>query len=206
MTRNKPVTLLTCRGFIYETNGDMMIIETKRLVLRPWRETDAESLYEYAKDPTVGPAAGWSVHTSVENSREVIKNVLSDDECYAVCLKGDDRPIGSVALMSPVRTEAVVGKNDFEVGYWVGVPFWGNGYIPEALQMLLRRAFTELGSDTVWCAYYDGNEKSKKCMEKCGFVYHHTEYEKPVPMLNEMRTEHFTRITKEQWIQMQAQK
>lgn len=72
---------MTCRGFIYETDGGMMTIETKRLVLRPWRETDAESLYEYAKDPAVGPAAGWSVHTSVENSREVIKNVLSDDEC-----------------------------------------------------------------------------------------------------------------------------
>ena len=50
-----------------------MILETERLILRPWNETDAESLYEYAKDDRVGPIAGWPPHTSVENSREVIK-------------------------------------------------------------------------------------------------------------------------------------
>ena len=50
-----------------------MIIETERLILRPWNESDSESLYEYAKDDRVGPITGWPVHTSVENSREVIK-------------------------------------------------------------------------------------------------------------------------------------
>lgn len=64
-----------------------MIFETERLILRPWEETDAESLYEYAKDDRIGPIAGWPVHTSVENSREIIKTVLSAPETYAVCLK-----------------------------------------------------------------------------------------------------------------------
>lgn len=45
---------------------------------------DAESLYKYAKDPLVGPIAGWPVHTSVDNSKEIIKTVLSADETYAV--------------------------------------------------------------------------------------------------------------------------
>ena len=53
-----------------------MVFETERLILRPWKEEDAESLYRYAKNPKVGPIAGWPVHTSVENSKEVIKNVL----------------------------------------------------------------------------------------------------------------------------------
>lgn len=75
-----------------------MTFETERLILRPWNEVDAESLYEYAKDPLVGPIAGWPVHTSVENSREIIKNVLSADETYAVCLKEDNRAIGSIVL------------------------------------------------------------------------------------------------------------
>ena len=59
---------------------------TDRLLLRPWTEADAEDLYRYAKDPQVGPAAGWPVHTSVENSREIIKNVLLEPGTYAVCL------------------------------------------------------------------------------------------------------------------------
>lgn len=72
------------------------MIETERLILRPWLETDAESLYEYAKEPAVGPIAGWTVHSSVENSLEIIRNVLSADEIYAVCLKTDNVAIGSI--------------------------------------------------------------------------------------------------------------
>ena len=60
---------------------------TERLILRPWKDTDAESLYEYAKDPAIGPIAGWPIHTSVENSLYIIREVLSADETYAVCLK-----------------------------------------------------------------------------------------------------------------------
>ena len=54
-----------------------MILETERLLLRPWEERDAEDLYRYASHPDVGPIAGWPVHTSVENSREIIREVLS---------------------------------------------------------------------------------------------------------------------------------
>ena len=76
-----------------------MELTTERLLLRPWQESDAESLYEYAKDPKVGPIAGWPVHTSVENSREIIREVLSAEETYAVCLKENRRAIGSIGLM-----------------------------------------------------------------------------------------------------------
>ena len=50
-----------------------MRFETDRLFLRPWTEDDAESLFEYAKDPAVGPIAGWPVHKSVDNSIEIIR-------------------------------------------------------------------------------------------------------------------------------------
>ena len=75
-----------------------MILYTERLILRPWADSDAESLYEYARDDRVGPIAGWPVHTSVENSREIIRTVLSVPETYAVCLKEDNKAIGSVGL------------------------------------------------------------------------------------------------------------
>ncbi|MEG0051315.1 MAG: RimJ/RimL family protein N-acetyltransferase, partial [Terrisporobacter sp.] len=45
-----------------------MILETSRLILRPWKEEDAEALYKYAKDPRIGPMAGWPVHSDVKNS------------------------------------------------------------------------------------------------------------------------------------------
>ena len=70
---------------------------------------DAESLFEYAKDPAVGPIAGWPVHTSVENSRDVIEGVLMAKETYAVCLKEDNCAIGSVGLIPPAQSHTEAG-------------------------------------------------------------------------------------------------
>lgn len=177
-----------------------MVFETERLILRPWKEEDAESLYEYAKDPAVGPIAGWPVHTSVENSREIIKEVLSADETYAVCLKEDNRAIGSIGLIPSRHSHTNAAEDEIEVGYWIGVPFWGKGFIPEAVRRLQEHAFLDLGCSAMWCGYYEGNEKSKKCQEKSGFVYHHTEYNKPCVLLGDVRTEHFSKITREEWM------
>ena len=183
----------------YHCAGEKTVIETERLILRPWEEADAEDLYEYAKDPRVGPAAGWQTHTSVENSRQVIRDVLSAPETYAVCRRGDGRAVGSIGLFRRDNSHTDISGNELEIGFWIGVPFWGMGYIPEAVRALQRRAFTELGCEALWCGYYDGNEKSKRAQEKCGFTYHHTERDKWVLMLGEQRTEHFNRITKAEW-------
>ncbi|MGN0431573.1 MAG: GNAT family N-acetyltransferase [Lachnospiraceae bacterium] len=172
---------------------------TERLILRPWDEADAESLYEYAKDPAVGPIAGWPVHTGVDNSLEIIRSVLSAPETYAVCLKEDNRAIGSIGLIPPMQSHTAAADDEVEVGYWIGVPFWGNGYIPEAVCEMQRHAFEDLGYKAMWCGYYEGNEKSKRCQEKCGFKYHHTEENKPCTLMGDVRTEHFTYLTKEEW-------
>lgn len=176
-----------------------MEFRTERLILRPWKESDAEILYEYAKNPEVGPIAGWPVHTSVEDSLNIIKNVLSAPETYAVCLKEDNIAIGSVGLIPPMQSHMKAAEDEIEIGYWIGVPFWGKGYIPEAVRRLQKYAFENLGCSAMWCGYYEGNEKSKRCQEKCGFVYHHTEENKPCALMGDVRTEHFTKLTKEQW-------
>lgn len=176
------------------------IFETKRLILRPWRETDAESLFEYAKDPLVGPITGWPVHTSVENSLDIIRNCLSNDETYAVCLKEDNKAIGSIGLMKATQSHISIDANEMEIGYWLGVPFWGQGLIPEAVNRLLEYAFNELGCTAMWCGYYDNNHKSRRVTEKCGFKYDHSEENSFVPALNEYRTLHLSKLTKEEWL------
>lgn len=177
-----------------------MRLETKRMILRPWRESDAESLYEYAKDPAVGPAAGWPVHTSVENSRQIIREVLSAAETYAVTLKGGDQTIGSVGLLRGAASNLALGDREAEVGYWIGVPYWGQGLIPEAVGELARHAFEDLGIELLWCGYFDGNEKSKRAQAKCGFTYHHTNQNVPWPLMGDVRTEHVSCLPKAQWL------
>lgn len=169
-----------------------MILQTKRLILRPFTEADAENLYEYAKDDRVGPIAGWPPHTSVENTREVIKYILSAEETYAVCLREDNRAIGSIGLMIGERSNIGLPETEGEIGYWIGVPFWGQGLIPEAVRELIRHAFDDLGLERLWCGYFDGNEKSKRVQEKCGFVYHHTNKDVLWKVMGDIRTEHIT--------------
>ena len=173
-----------------------MILETDRLILRPWAEDDAEELYEYAKDPDVGPMAGWPVHTSVENSREIIRSVLSAPETYAVCLKGTGKAVGSIGLH---RNDLAEADDEYELGYWIGKPYWGQGLIPEASREILRYAFEDLGMNRIWCGYYDGNEKSRKVQIKLGFEYQRRTEGIEVKQLNEIRTGHSNLMTKERW-------
>ncbi len=167
-----------------------MILITKRLTLRPWKETDAESLYEYAKNPNIGPIAGWPVHTSVENSRQIIHDFLSDAETYAVTIGNADVAVGSVGLRLGKMSNLNIPDNEAEVGYWIAEPFWGQGLIPEATKELMRHALEDLGITRLWCGHFDGNEKSKRVCEKCGFTFHHTEYDKDWPLINAVRTQH----------------
>lgn len=173
-----------------------MTWKTERLILRPWRENDAENLYLYASDPQVGPPAGWPPHTSVENSREIIRTVLSAPETYAVCLKETGKPIGSIGLH---RNDLAEQDDEFELGYWIGRPFWGQGMIPEAAREMLRHAFEDLGMMRIWCGYYDGNVKSCRVQEKLGFVYHHTTEGLKLKQLGEIRTGHVMLMTREHW-------
>lgn len=107
--------------------------------------------------------------------------------------------IGSIGLIPPLQSHTTIGSDEIEVGYWIGVPFWGNGYIPEAVRELQKHAFEDLGYKAMWCGYYESNEKSKRCQEKCGFRYHHTESNIPCTLMGDARTEHFTYLTKEEW-------
>ena len=175
-----------------------MKLETKRILLRPWREADAADLYQYARDPDVGLPAGWPPHTSVENSREIIRTVLSAPHTYAVCLKSEGKPIGSIGLH---RNDLAEEDDEYELGYWIGKPFWGLGLIPEAARELLRYAFEELKMNRIWCGYYDGNTKSRRVQDKLGFVYHHTTEGLELSLLNEVRTGHVMLLTKEKWLQ-----
>ena len=65
-----------------------MILKTINLTLRPWMESDAKCLFHFAKNPNVGPIAGWPPHESIDDSLNIIKTVFSKRETYAI-IKND---------------------------------------------------------------------------------------------------------------------
>jgi len=178
-----------------------MILETERLVLRPWKASDAENLYRYAKDERIGPIAGWLPHQSIEESAEVIRTIFAQDGVFAVTKKENDIAIGCIGLILGAKSNFPISESEGEISYWIGVPYWGNGLIPEAVKEVVRYGFEDLRLISIWCGYFDGNEKSKRAQEKCGFRHHHVDTNRYYESINDIRTEHISRITKEEWIE-----
>ncbi len=176
-----------------------MILETERLILRPWTDEDAADLYEFAKDPDVGPIAGWNPHKSVEESLEIIHTVFNEPNTFAVVLKSEMRAVGSIGLMLGKQSSWDIPEDEAEIGYWIGKPFWGRGLIPEAVREMLRYGFNKLKLKRIWCGYFDGNEKSKRVQEKCGFKYDHTNENIHWELTDDIRTEHVTVMVNPNW-------
>ena len=166
-----------------------MVLTTERLILRPWLHSDANALYELARDPKVGHAAGWREHHSPTQSLDIIKTVLDNDESYAVCTRGFSRLIGAAALKPADDSRLAEGDTERELGYWIGRAFWGEGYGTEAAQALVERAFTTLACTRIWAGVYVGNSRSRRVLEKCGFSYVRTDADQPVELLGETRDE-----------------
>ena len=180
-------------------------LQTDRLVLRPWRESDAQALYHYASDPDVGPAAGWPAHQSVEESAEVIRDVLSAPESFAITLReaegtvAADTPVGAISLKVGEASDLAIGSDQAELGYWVAKPLWGKGYAPEAVREVMRHAFCDLGLVAIWAGHSSDNDQSRRVQEKAGFVRQRTIKDRPRRVVGDYVTENVNWITRDEW-------
>ena len=147
----------------------MTNMETERILFRPWRDSDAETLFKYASDPEVGPRAGWPPHKSVEESLEIIRTIFHSDHMWAIELKETGEPIGCMGYMVHGESNIDIGENDAEVGYWLARPYWNRGICTEALRLLIDYCFREKGFNTLWADYFPDNPACGRVMEHCGF-------------------------------------
>lgn len=156
----------------------MFSLNSERLILRNWRESDSADLYEYAKSELVGPYAGWKPHKNEEESKEIIKMFIKNNDTYAIVLKDENRVVGGISLHNRKPDETLHDLQQREIGYVLNPQYWGNGIVPEAVNCLLDYGFKDLNLDLIWCGHYDFNNKSKRLNEKCGFKYKFTKHEK----------------------------
>ena len=92
-------------------------METATILLRRWRETDAEALYKYASDPEVGPRAGWPAHRSVEESLEIIRSVFTNDSTWAIVLRETGEAIGCIGYYTHAMSNIDIGTHDWATGW-----------------------------------------------------------------------------------------
>ena len=202
---NPAVRLYKRRGFCIVGNGadetewlmvcslgePFAVVETERLILRPWLASDAERLFVLASNPAVGPVAGWPPHADAAESAEVIATVFAAPETYAVVARETGELIGCVGFNAGEAANMPLGAGELELGYWIGKPFWGHGYATEAARALVERGFSTLGLRGIHAAYFDGNDRSRSVLDKLGFSFVRTQNNVACPLLGETRTEHF---------------
>lgn len=175
------------------------MIETKRFYLRPWQIEDAPILYEICKDPKIGPICGWSPHTSIEYSCFVLKNILMNDDTYAILLKENNTIIGNISLMPMKHSNFARNEKEGEIGFWLHTKYWNQGYMSEIVNALLSFAFQEKGLHLIWAGYFEENLASKRVQEKNGFTYAYTIHDLYVDALHKKTNLYVNKITIEEW-------
>lgn len=154
----------------FELKG--LTIETDRLILRPFCESDLDDLYEYASVPGVGEMAGWKHHESKAKSKEILQMFINEDKVFAIVFKEDNKVIGSLGVEKYGLEDKLTefdGYRGREIGYVLSKAYWGRGIMPEAVKAVIDYLFKNLDLDFLTCGYYDFNNQSKIVQEKCGF-------------------------------------
>ena len=151
---------------------DGLVLETERLILRPFKQSDLDDFHEYASVEGVGEMAGWKHHETKEHTQLILDKFISNDKTFAIVLKENNKVIGSLGIEEYGMEEKLsefFNYNGREIGYVLSKDYWGKGLMPEAVNAVKDYLFGELDYDFLLCGYYNFNERSKRVQEKCGF-------------------------------------
>jgi ribosomal-protein-alanine N-acetyltransferase len=148
-----------------------VVLTTPRLTLRPWKESDLQDFYEYARVDGVGQMAGWNPHCNVEESKMILSRFIEGKHVFA--LEHQGKVIGSLGIeeYSEKNYPELDSLQGREIGYVLSKAYWGRGLMPEAVKAVIDWLFGEEKLDFVMVGHFDWNEQSRRVVEKCGFGY-----------------------------------
>lgn len=153
-------------------NIDGVVLETERLVIRPFKHSDLTDFFEYASVSGVGEMAGWSHHKSIEESSKILDMFIDDHKTFALELKNNGKVIGSVGIekINPLNDpyKNMYGK---EIGYVLSKDYWGRGLMTEAVKKVVEFCFEDLRLSYLWISHWTKNDKSRRVIEKCEFEF-----------------------------------
>ena len=149
-----------------------LVIETERLILRPFKQSDLHDFNEYASVPGVGEMAGWKHHETIAKTQEILDIFIKEDKTFAIVFKKSNKVIGSLGVEKYGLEEKLTEFKSYygrEIGYVLSKDYWGKGIMTEAVVAVIDYLFNSFGLDFLICGYYDFNSQSKRVQEKCGF-------------------------------------
>jgi len=154
-----------------EIDISKVILNTERLVLRPWRQADLQDFYEYASVDGVGQMAGWLPHENLETTQMILDSFITHKKTFALDIGG--KVIGSLGIESYKEEEfpeldALCGRS---IGYVLSKDYWGQGLMPEAVKAVQKYLFEDAGFDFLVVSHYVWNGQSRRVIQKSGFQY-----------------------------------
>jgi RimJ/RimL family protein N-acetyltransferase len=160
MTLLEPIPTGTLR------EGCIPVLETERLTLRAPSLEDAEAIAKLANDRRIA-----------ENTASIPHPYrLADAEAFITRANGSDTQANFLVTLADGTVAGACGLAMLdgpapEIGYWLGVPFWGRGYGTEAVRAVIDYAFTDAGNDALQAGCRVTNPASRRVLEKCGFQW-----------------------------------
>ncbi|MFD1177433.1 GNAT family N-acetyltransferase [Paenibacillus puldeungensis] len=156
---------------MYRCSGNIPVIEGERLRLRPMESADAAVMFKYWSDPKVVKYINLPPFASVEDTREMINflNGLAETEDalrFGIELKEERKLIGSCGF----NVWELSGAYRGEIGYDLGLEYWGHGYMSEALRMLLAYGYETMGLNRIEALIDPRNRASRRLVEAFGFT------------------------------------
>lgn len=150
-----------------------IVIDTPRLVLRAWRESDLEDFFAYASVPGVGEMAGWPHHETMDTTREILKSFMDGKATFALVERQSSQVIGSLGLHTSWANDDDRYRHlhTKEIGYVLAKEHWGKGLMPEAVQAVIADCFANRDVEALTCGHFLKNSQSKRVIEKCGFSF-----------------------------------
>lgn len=148
-----------------------VVLTTKRLTLRPWKESDLDDFYAYASVDGVGQMAGWIPHRNRDESKRILDSFIRGKRVFALEYQG--KVIGSLGIeeYSEENYPELAPLHGREIGYVLSKDYWGQGLMPEAVQAVIGYLFDTVGLDFILVGHFKYNDRSRRVIEKCGFDY-----------------------------------
>ena len=151
-----------------------VVLNTEKVVLRPWKPTDLQDFYNYAQHKEVGPNAGWLPHTSITTTEAILNSFIKNGDVLAIYHKQDDKVMGSVGI-HPCKWSChyieLAGTRVKELGYVLSKDYHNCGLMSDCIRKVLRYCFGTLGLDAVTATCFDHNIASRRVMEHNGMVF-----------------------------------
>lgn len=151
------------------------VIETQRLLLRPYTAADAEAMYQnWASSEEVTRYLTWPPHSSAEATRTLLEGWVESYQNptvyhWGITLKGSDTVIGDISVVHMNEKTAAA-----ELGWCLGEAFWGRGIMPEAALAVRDYLFDRVGFHRVEAQHDKNNPRSGRVMQKIGMQYEGT--------------------------------